>query len=42
MIALISVLLIAVVGLGLYIYREETRPGVEVQLGNSRLSIEQR
>jgi hypothetical protein len=36
------VLVVAVVAMGLYIYREETRPGVEIDLGNSRLSIEQR
>jgi hypothetical protein len=39
---LIGVLVAAVIGLGAYIYREETKPGVDVNLGNSRLTIEQR
>lgn len=36
----IAVLLIAVVGFGIYTYQQQNRPGVEVRLDNNGISID--
>lgn len=36
----IAVLLIAVVGFGIYTYQQQTRPGVEVRVDNNGISID--
>ena len=39
---IIGALAVAVVALGIYVYREETKPdGVELRIDNSGISIEQ-
>jgi hypothetical protein len=39
---IIGALLVAVVGLGIYAYREETKPaGVELKIGQGGVSVEQ-
>ncbi|WP_204330131.1 hypothetical protein [Rhizobium phaseoli] len=39
---IIGVLVIAVIGLGAYIYREESKPqGIEMSIGKNGVSIEQ-
>ncbi|EJT07189.1 hypothetical protein [Rhizobium sp. CCGE 510] len=39
---IIGVLVIAVIGLGAYIYREESKPqGIEMSIGKDGVSIEQ-
>jgi hypothetical protein len=39
---IIGALLVAVVGLGIYAYREETKPaGVELKIGEGGVSVEQ-
>lgn len=37
--AIIAILLVAVVGGGLYLYREETKPGVELKADEDGISI---
>ena len=40
--ALVAVLVVVVVGLGIYVYREESKPsGVELRIDESGVSIEQ-
>jgi hypothetical protein len=36
----IGVLLAVVVGLGIYVYNEQTRPGVEIRVDNQGISVE--
>ncbi len=36
----IAVLLIAVVGFGIYIYQQQNRPGIEVRVDNDGISID--
>jgi hypothetical protein len=39
---IIGALLVAVIGLGVYVYREETKPaGVELKIGEGGVSIEE-
>ncbi|MEK1888467.1 MAG: hypothetical protein AAAB35_13055 [Phyllobacterium sp.] len=38
---IVGALLVAVIGLGIYIYREETKPAVELKIGEKGISIEQ-
>ncbi|SDP60776.1 hypothetical protein SAMN05428967_2722 [Phyllobacterium sp. YR620] len=38
---IVGALLVAVIGLGIYIYREETKPAVELKIGESGVSIQQ-
>ena len=38
--AIIAVLLVVVVGGGLYLYREETKPGVELKADEDGISIQ--
>ncbi len=39
---LVGALLVAVIGLGIYAYREETKPaGVELKIGEGGVSIQQ-
>ncbi|MBP2446448.1 MULTISPECIES: hypothetical protein [Rhizobium] len=39
---IIGVLVVAVIGLGAYIYREESKPqGIEMSIGKNGVSIEQ-
>lgn len=38
--ALITVLVVAIIALGIYIYQQETRPGVEIRLDEQGLSID--
>ena len=37
---MIGVLIVVVVGLGIYIYQEQNRPGLEVRVDGQGLSIE--
>lgn len=38
---LVGALLVAVVGLGIYVYQEESKPdGVEIQIGKDGVSVE--
>jgi hypothetical protein len=37
----IAVLALAVIGLGVYVYREETRSGVEIKIGEDGLSVQE-
>ena len=37
---LVGVLVIALVGLGIYLYQEQNRPGVEIRVNDNGLSIE--
>jgi hypothetical protein len=37
---IIAVLLIAVVGFGIYTYQQQTRPGFEVRVDNNGISID--
>jgi hypothetical protein len=39
---IIGALLVAVVGLGIYAYREETKPGIELKIGEGGVSVEQK
>lgn len=40
---IIGALVVAVVGFGIYVYREETKPsGVELSIGKDGVSIEQK
>jgi hypothetical protein len=38
--ALIAILLIAVVGFGIYTYQQQTRPGIEVRVDEGGISID--
>lgn len=38
--ALIAVLAVVIVALGIYVYQQETRPGVEIRLDEQGLSID--
>lgn len=39
---IVGALLVAVIGLGIYVYREETKPaGIELKIGESGVSIEE-
>jgi hypothetical protein len=38
--ALIAILAVAVIGLGIYLYQEQNRPGVEVRLDDTGVSID--
>ncbi|MEO5807529.1 hypothetical protein [Devosia sp.] len=35
----IAVLLVAVVGFGIYTYQQQTRPGIEVKVDNNGISV---
>ena len=37
--AVIAILLVAVIGFGIYTYQQQTRPGVEVRLDEQGISI---
>lgn len=37
--AVIAILLVAVVGFGIYTYQQQSRPGIEVRVDDSGLSI---
>ena len=37
---LVGVLVVALVGLGIYLYQEQNRPGVEIRVNDNGLSIE--
>lgn len=37
----IALLAVAVIGLGLYIYQEETKPGVEIKIGRDGVSVQE-
>ncbi|MGN7749730.1 hypothetical protein [Sinorhizobium sp. 22678] len=37
----IAVLAVVVIGLGVYVYREETRSGVEIKIGEDGLSVQE-
>lgn len=37
----IALLAVAVVGLGLYIYQEETKPGIEIKIGQDGVSVQE-
>ena len=37
----IALLAVAVVGLGLYVYQEETKPGVEIKIGRDGVSVQE-
>ncbi|MGV3553194.1 hypothetical protein [Rhizobium sp.] len=38
--AIIAILLVAVVGGGLYLYREETKPGIELKANENGVSLQ--
>ena len=38
--ALIAILLIAIVGFGIYTYQQQTRPGIEVRVDEGGISID--
>lgn len=39
---IVGALLVAVIGLGIYVYREETKPaGIELKIGEGGVSIEE-
>lgn len=38
--ALVTILLVAVVVLGVYIYQQQTRPGIEVRVDEQGISID--
>lgn len=38
--AIIAILLIAVIGGGLYLYRQETKPGIELKANEDGISIQ--
>lgn len=37
----IALLAVIAVGLGLYIYREESKPGVEIKIGQDGVSVQE-
>lgn len=37
----IALLAVAVVGLGLHIYQKETKPGVEIKIGQDGISVQE-
>jgi hypothetical protein len=37
----IALLAVAVVGLGIYVYQEETKPGVEIKIGQDGVSVQE-
>jgi hypothetical protein len=37
----IALLAVIAVGLGIYIYREENKPGVEIKIGEDGVSVEE-
>lgn len=37
----IAVLAVVVIGLGVYLYREESKPGVEIKIGEDGLSVQE-
>ncbi len=37
----IGALIVAVIALGIYVYREESRPGVEMRIDGSGISVEE-
>lgn len=38
--AVIAILLIAIVGFGIYTYQQQTRPGIEVRVDDQGISID--
>jgi hypothetical protein len=38
---IIAVLAVITVGLGIYVYREETRSGVEIKIGEDGLTVQE-
>lgn len=38
--AVIAVLLVALIGIGIYIYQQQTRPGIEVRVDEQGISID--
>lgn len=37
----IALLAVALVGIGIYLYREETKPGVEIKIGPGGVSVQE-
>ncbi|MDX0543943.1 hypothetical protein GOC59_31170 [Sinorhizobium medicae] len=37
----IAVLAVAVIGMGIYLYREESKPGVEIKIGDDGISVQE-
>ncbi|MDX0523026.1 hypothetical protein GOC82_19110 [Sinorhizobium medicae] len=37
----IAVLAVVVLGMGIYLYREESKPGVEIQIGEDGISVQE-
>ncbi|ACP23165.1 hypothetical protein NGR_b17140 (plasmid) [Sinorhizobium fredii NGR234] len=37
----IAVLAVVAIGLGIYVYREENKPGVEINIGEQGISVEE-
>lgn len=37
----IAVLAVAVIGMGIYLYREESKPGVEIKIGEDGISVQE-
>ena len=37
----IAVLAVVAIGLGIYVYREESKPGVEIRIGDEGISVEE-
>ena len=38
---IIGALVVAVIALGIYVYREESRPGVELRIDSSGIAVEE-
>lgn len=38
--AVIAILLVALIGIGIYIYQQQTRPGIEVRVDEQGISID--
>ncbi|PDT80494.1 hypothetical protein [Sinorhizobium sp. BJ1] len=38
---IIAVLAVVAIGLGIHVYREENKPGVEIKMGEQGLSVEE-
>ncbi|ASY59767.1 MULTISPECIES: hypothetical protein [Sinorhizobium] len=38
---IITLLAVVAVGLGIYVYREENQPGIEIKIGEQGISVEE-
>ncbi|MDK1374506.1 MULTISPECIES: hypothetical protein [unclassified Sinorhizobium] len=38
---IIAVLAVVAIGLGIYVYREENKPGIEIRIGQDGVSVEE-